>query len=73
MVVHGSPLITLCLGSIGMDHVINVSCYKGTMFQRNYRKMTIYGHFPISPSKNTVVKKFGSNKMTMLYPIHVIQ
>ena len=24
-------------------------CYKGTILQRNYRKMTINGHFPIIP------------------------
>ena len=27
-----SPFITLCLGFIGMDHVISESCYKGTIF-----------------------------------------
>ena len=27
-----SPFKTLCLGSIGMDHVISESCYKGTNF-----------------------------------------
>ena len=42
-----SPFITLCLGSIGIDSVIGELCYKGIILQRNYRKMTIYGHFPI--------------------------
>ena len=28
---------------------INERCYKGTLLQRNYRKMTIYGYFPIIP------------------------
>ena len=31
----------LGLGSISMDRVINELCYIGTLFQRNYRKMTI--------------------------------
>ena len=26
---------------IGMDHVISELCYKGTILQRNYRKMTV--------------------------------
>ena len=37
--------ITLYLGSIGMDHVISESCYKGTILQRNDRKMTISWSF----------------------------
>ena len=32
---------------LGMDIVISESFYKGKILQRNYRKMTIYGHFPI--------------------------
>ena len=44
------PCMKLCLGSIGMDCVISESCYnRGTILQRNYRKITIYGHFPIIP------------------------
>ena len=39
-VIQFSPFITLCLGSIGMDQVISEP-YKGTVLQRNYRKMTI--------------------------------
>ena len=42
-------LITLFLGSIGMDDVISELSYKGNILQRNYRKMTIHGHFPIIP------------------------
>ena len=34
-------VIMLCLGSIGMDGVISELCYKGTILQRNYGKMTI--------------------------------
>ena len=35
---EGSPIITLCLASIGMDSVLCELCYKGTLLQRNYRK-----------------------------------
>ena len=35
--VQCSPFIMLCLGSIGMTHVIS----KGTILQRSYRKMAI--------------------------------
>ena len=35
-------IIVQYLGSIGIDNVIIESCYKGTIFQRNYRKMTIF-------------------------------
>ena len=36
-----SPFITLYLGSIGVDPVISELCFKGTILERNYRKMTI--------------------------------
>ena len=39
--IQCSPLITLCFGSVGMNSVISEWCYKETVFQRNYRKMTI--------------------------------
>ena len=32
---------SLCLGSIGMDHVISELCYIRAIFQKSYRKMTI--------------------------------
>ena len=35
-----SPFITLCLGSIEMDHDISEFCYKGINLQKHYRKMT---------------------------------
>ena len=35
-----SPIIMLDLGSIGMASVISKSFCKGTILQRNYRKMT---------------------------------
>ena len=43
-----STFITLCLVSIGMDHVISEQCYKGTILQR-----TILWSF----SNNSMVKK----------------
>ena len=43
-------------------------CYKGTILQWNYRNMTIYGHLPIVPSLNSMVKKYGNHNMTLLYP-----
>ena len=52
----------LYLGSIGMDNVISEPCYKGTILQRDYRKMTI-GH-------NSFVrfhsKKCGSHNRTVM-------
>ena len=39
--IQYSPFLTLCMGSIGIDLVISESCYKGTILQMNYRKMTI--------------------------------
>ena len=31
---------SICLGSIGIDHVLNEPFYKGIVLQRNYKKMT---------------------------------
>ena len=50
------PFIMLYLGSIGMDRVISEPCYKGTILQRNYRKMTIKWSF----SYNSFVKFHGT-------------
>ena len=47
--------IMLLSGSIGMDHVISKSCYKGTILQRNYKKMTILWSF----SYNSLIKFHG--------------
>ena len=47
----------LNLGSIGMDHVLSESCYKETILQWNYRKMTIL----LSFSYNSFVKFYGKN------------
>ena len=40
--------ITLCLGSTGMDHFINVSCYKEIILQRNYRELSMIKKTPLS-------------------------
>ena len=39
--VQCSPFILLYLGSIPMGHAISELCYKGTILERNYRKMTL--------------------------------
>ena len=39
--IQFSPFKRLCLGPIGMNHVVSESCYKGTILRRNYRKITI--------------------------------
>ena len=44
-------LYNTMFGSIGTDCVINESCYKVTIIQRNYRKMTIVWSF----SYNSIV------------------
>ena len=31
--------------AIGMDNAISELCHEGTIFQRNYRKIGIYGNF----------------------------
>ena len=38
-----NPFITLYLGSIEINHVINELCYKGTILQKNYRLQNM-GH-----------------------------
>ena len=48
--IQCSPFIMISLGSIGIDSVIGELCYKGIILQRNYRKMTSYGHFSIISS-----------------------
>ena len=35
-------------GSIGMDHIINESCYKGTILKWNYSCMLLYVHSSIA-------------------------
>ena len=51
-------------------HVISESHHKGTILQRNYRKMTISWSFSYNSflkCHGTVIE-FGSHNMTMLYP-----
>ena len=63
-----SPFIALFLGYSGLDHVINESCYKRTILQRNYRKMTISWSFSYNSFVKFHGKKIGSHNMTLLYP-----
>ena len=42
VIVQCCPFETLCLGSIGMDIAISQWCYKGTILQKNYRKLISY-------------------------------
>ena len=65
--VQCSPFITIYSGFTGMDLVISESCYKGTILQRNYRKMTILWSF----SYNSFVK-FHGNKIWKLQQARVI-
>ena len=39
--VQCSPFVMLCLGYMGLDHVISEFCFKGAILHRNYRKMAI--------------------------------
>ena len=41
--------------SIGLHHVISELCYKGTILQRKYRKMTFLWTF----FYNSMIKKLG--------------
>ena len=56
------------LRSIGMECVINESCYKGTMLLRNSRKMTILWSFSYNSCIKFTGKKIGCHNMTVLYP-----
>ena len=40
--IQCSSFITICLGPIGMDHVLSELSYKVTILQRSYSKITIY-------------------------------
>ena len=68
--VQYSLFLALSLRSIGMDFVISELCYKGTILQRIYRKMTIlwpfsYHSFVKFPSNYPV--NYMVNNMTVLY------
>ena len=53
----------ILFGSIGMDHAISKSCYKGAILQRNYREMTISWSFPDNSFVKFHCKKLGSHNM----------
>ena len=59
----------LCLEPIGKDCVISDLRYKGTILQRNYRKMTIFMVIFLELLRKTpwLAKIFGRN-MTVLFP-----
>ena len=63
--VQFSSFIMLSLGPIIMNQVINELCYKGTILQRNYRKMTISWSWSFSCNffVKFYCKKFGSHNM----------
>ena len=42
--IQCSPLIMLCLGSIGLEHFISEPCYKGTILLRNYYNSFVKFH-----------------------------
>ena len=71
--LYNTPeVLMLCLGSIGIDCVISELCYKGTIFQRNYGKMTTKWSFSYNSFEILRGRNFGSHNMTMLYLIRVI-
>ena len=49
---------------IEMDSVISALCYKGTILQRNYMKMTISWSFSYNYFVKFHGKEFGNHKMT---------
>ena len=64
-ILQYSPFITLCLGSIIMNHVISELCYKGTILQMKYRSGS-----EITPcnkiDKPLVVYRFSGNVITSI-------
>ena len=54
-------------GSIGMDHVIIESSYKGQFCEGIIGKRPFYGRFHIILFKKYMNKKFGSHNTTVLY------
>ena len=53
-------------GSIEMDLVISEPCYKGTILQRNYRKMTIIWSFSYNSFVKFHVKKNENHSMDFI-------
>ena len=46
----------------------NVPCYNVKFYKGIIIKWPFHGHFPIIPLYNSMVKKYGSHNMTVLYP-----
>ena len=61
-------LYNTIFGSIGLHHVISELCYKGTILQRKYRKMTILWSFFYNSFLIFHDLKFGNHNMTVFYP-----
>ena len=59
----------LYLGSIGIHHVISELCYKGSILQRNYLKMTISWQFSYNSFVIFHGKRILEPKHDVLYPI----
>ena len=70
--IQPSPFIMLCLGSIGMNCVVSEPCYKWTILQRNYRKMTILWSFSYNSYVIFYGKKLGATTWMCYFLIHVI-
>ena len=58
---------SLYLESIEMDHVLSESCYKGTILQRSYRKMTMLWSFSYNSFVKFYGKRFGIHNKIMLF------
>ena len=70
--VQCSSLITLCLDSIEMAHVISELCSKGIILQRNYRKMTILWSFSYNYFVKFHGKRFGSHNFQICVKVRCI-
>ena len=66
--IQCNSFITLCFGYIRINYVIGELCYKETILQRNYRKMTIVWSFSYNSFVKFHGKKIGSHNMTVFYP-----
>ena len=61
-------LYNTIFGFIGLHHLISELCYKGTILQRKYRKMTILWSFFYNSFLIFHDLKFGNHNMTVFYP-----
>ena len=62
----------LCLGSIAMDRVISELVMKTQFYKGIKGKCPFYGHFPIIPSQNSMVKNLEAKTWPSYIQIHVI-